>query len=98
MKATTLAVFSLSCCLVGACAGAKGAGSAVRPNDPTAADVLGKAKCGGVADEPQLLTLDWEDSQRIELERAMAKHVAVVHFDCGGLKVLHDCEVDGSYE
>src|SRR5215471_7455078 len=98
MKATRLAVFSLSGCLIIACGGAGGAGSAVRPNDPTAADVLGKEKCGGVADEPQLLTLDWADTQRIDLERAMAKHVAVVHYDCAGLKVLHDCEAEGSYD
>jgi TPR repeat protein len=84
-------------CLIVACGGA-GAGSAVRPTDPTAADVLGKEKCGGVADEPQLLTLDWADTQRIDLERAMAKHVAVVHYDCAGLKVLHDCQADGSYD
>ncbi len=60
---------------------------------------LGKGgKCTTPSDEPQLLTLDWEDTQRIDLERAMAKHVAVVHYDCNGFKVLRDCEVEGGYE
>jgi TPR repeat protein len=78
--------------------GAGSAGQAVRPADPTANEALGKGGVCTLTGEPQLLTLDWEDTQRIDLERAMSKHVAVVHYDCNGFKVLRDCEVEGGYE
>ncbi len=84
--------------LVAAC-GAGQAGKLVRPDEHKASDVLGqKGSCTTVGDEPQLLTLDWEDTLRADLETAMAKHIAVVHYGCDGVKVLRDCEVPGEYE
>jgi hypothetical protein len=75
------------------------AAKAVRPADPKAADALGKnGSCKGLADEPQLLTLDWDDTLRIDLEQAMKKGVVAVKYDCDGFKVLRDCDVSGSYE
>lgn len=98
---TTLFVLTGLSLTVSAC-GAGAGGNAVRPDDPTAGGALGKGgagtACSDVADEPQLLTLDWEDTARIELERAMATQVAVVHYDCKGFKVLRDCSVKGDYQ
>lgn len=97
MKAFASAVFLLGIG-VAAC-GAGTAGKAVRPSDPTANDALGKnASCKGLSDEPQLLTLDWDDTLRIDLETGMKKGVVAVKYDCDGFKVLRDCDVPGSYE
>ncbi|MBX3185805.1 MAG: sel1 repeat family protein [Labilithrix sp.] len=92
-SAPFVAVFVLG---LAAC-GSGAAPGALRPAAPTASEALGLAKCS-TADEPQLLTLDWKDTQRIDLERAMENHVAVVHYDCAGLHVLRDCAVAGGYE
>jgi TPR repeat protein len=78
--------------------GAGSAGKVVRPDEHKASDVLGNKSCTTVGDEPQLLTLDWEDTLRADLETTMAKHIAVVHYGCDGVKVLRDCEVPGEYE
>ncbi len=80
------------------------AGQVVRPNDPTYAGANGEqgaaASCkaiGSVGDEGQPLVVDWEAEQRADLETAMRHGLAVVHYDCGQLKVLNDCKVEGSY-
>ncbi len=84
--------------IVAAC-GPGAAGRAVRPDEKKASDVLGgNGNCSSIGDEPQLLTLDWQDTLRADLETTMQKHVAVVHYGCDGVKVLRDCEVAGEYE
>lgn len=85
--------FTLASC------GAGKPASLVRPDDPTANNALGKkVDCTAMSEEPQLLTLDWDDTLRIDLEQAMKKKVAVVRYDCNGFKVMRDCEAAGSYE
>jgi TPR repeat protein len=92
------AVAAATALLAVAC-GAGSAGKLARPDEHKASDVLGKnGNCSAVGEEPQLLTLDWEDTLRSELETAMAKHIVVVHYGCDGVKVLRDCEVPGEYE
>lgn len=92
LTAVAAGLLSISC-------GAGSAAKVVRPDDKKASDVLGgNAACGVSGEEPQLLTLDWEDTLRIDLETAMSKHIAVIRFGCDGLKVLRDCEVPGEYE
>ena len=93
--ASALFLFGLG---VAAC-GPGSAAKAVRPADPTATDALGKnTSCKGLSDEPQLLTLDWDDTLRIDLEQGMKKGVVVVKYDCDGFKVLRDCDLQGTYE
>lgn len=92
VAATATGLLSISC-------GAGSAGRVVRPDEKKAADVLGgNGSCSSVGEEPQLLTLDWQDTLREDLETAMAKHVVVVHYGCDGVKVLRDCEVAGEYD
>jgi uncharacterized protein len=49
------------------------------------------------APQPQVMTVDWSDSTKIELADAMQGHVAVVRYDCDGVEVLRDCHASGSY-
>jgi TPR repeat protein len=85
--------------------GAGSTGEAVRPNDPTYGAASGDkggaaANCkaiGNVGAEGQPLVVDWEAEQRADLEAAMRKGVAVVHYDCGSLRVLNECQIAGNY-
>ena len=41
--------------------------------------------------------VDWKPEQRGDLEIAMSEGVAVVAYDCSGMKLLKDCHLNGSY-
>ena len=81
-----------------------GAGEAVRPKDPTYAGAVGGptigdgASCHDVNAENTPLIVDWKQEQRADLEVAMRKGVAVVHYDCNSFKILTDCHPPGKYE
>lgn len=79
--------------------GTGGAAEAVRPNDPTAENVLGeeKADCRKVESGAQPLVVDWKQEQRGDLEIAMKDGLAVVKYSCEGIELLADCKVDGEY-
>lgn len=83
------------------CGGAPGrAGEAVRPEAPTAAKALGEkgaSQCEGVVERAEPLVIDWTSDDRIDLELAMKKSVAVVSYDCASIKLLKECKVQGDY-
>jgi uncharacterized protein len=43
------------------------------------------------------MTFDWQPAGRADLEMVMLDRIAVVHFDCQGLRLLRDCSVAGEY-
>lgn len=94
IRTPALAATSLVAVVLGACAPGA-AGSAVRPNDPTAAQAVGES-CPIVVDYGQPLVVDCKPHQRANLEEAMNAGVAVVAYDCHSLRLLSDC-LDGSY-
>ena len=77
------------------------AGEKVRPQDPTVAHARGDEGAPAVCHEPSAegtpLIVDWKPEERGDLEAAMKKGVAVVHYDCKSLKVLPDCHPPGKY-
>jgi TPR repeat protein len=78
--------------------GGSNVASAVRPEAPTAAQVLDKTSetCGAVSGaEP--LVVDLAPEQRGDLEIAMKSGVAVVAHDCKSLRLLRDCHIVGDY-
>ena len=88
--------------LVVAACGPGSVGEAARPKDPTAAGALGEegaasGECGAVSPNAEVLVLDWKDEQRADLEVAMKKGVAVVSYNCKGIKLLPDCTAKGGY-
>jgi TPR repeat protein len=94
--------FVTSTLAVVAC-GAAPAGEAVRPKDPTAAGALGEegvpgsGSCKSVSSHARPFLADWKTDQRAELEAAMQGGIAVVHYDCDGIRVMPECTVPGAY-
>jgi hypothetical protein len=74
-------------------------GEAVRPKDPTYAGAVGESggQCTSVGEEGKPLVVDWKPEERSDLEAALAQGVAIVHYDCQGIKLLPDCHLDGGY-
>ncbi len=72
---------------------------AVRPSDPTSASVIDSpaGPCREVDKRGEPLVVDWKAEERAELELAMRDGVAVVHYDCKGLSLVRDCNVEGVY-
>jgi TPR repeat protein len=81
---------------VAACGGSTAA-TAVRPPDPTYAEASGAPACRAVDDYPAPLAVDWRPEDRVDLEAAMHKGVAVVAYDCKSIRLLPTCTVPGSY-
>lgn len=76
------------------------AAEAVRPDAPNAATALGEknaARCEGAVKSAEPLVIDWTSDDRIDLELAMKKSVAVVSYDCASIKLLKECKVEGDY-
>ncbi len=88
-----LAPLASGACKVG------GAAEAVRPADPTSTAAIDAptGPCREVDKQGEPLIVDWRAEQRAELELAMKDGVAVVHYDCAGLKLVNDCSVEGVY-
>lgn len=80
--------------------GAGAVGDAARPEAPTGAEALEESPgdCKGVASHAEPLIVDWRSKERLDLELAMKKGVAVVAYDCKQMRLLTDCRVEGSYD
>ena len=93
--ATLVAAASIAAC------GGGSAASAIRPADPTYAGALGDraaaGTCRDVADYAEPLTVDWRPEDRADLEVAMHAGLAVVAYDCKGIRLLPACSVEGTY-
>lgn len=90
---------ALGVALIASGCGPGGAAEAVRPQDPSAENVLGEQKmdCRSVDAGAQPLVVDWKPEQRGDLEVAMKDGIAVLHYGCDGVRLLADCRVDGEY-
>ena len=73
--------------------GAGTAAEATRPKEPVAV----QAECADVTAGAEPLVVDWNSEQRAELEVAMKDGVAVVAYDCEGIRLLSDCKLEGDY-
>ena len=84
----------------GAC-GSKNTGEQIRPKDPTFDTARGggapPSVCHNVQAEGTPLIVDWQPEERGDLEVAMKQGVAVVHYDCKGIRLLPDCHPPGLY-
>ena len=71
----------------------------LRPKDPSAAAALGDGAgaCHQVEKYGEPLVVDWKPDQRGDLEEVMHDGVAVVAYDCSGIKLLKQCHLDGAY-
>lgn len=78
--------------------GCKSVGGIVEPSPMSASEALGEAKCRKVGERDQPLIVDWKPHERTDLEAAMHDGVAVVHYDCEGVRLLPGCQLDGSYQ
>lgn len=77
--------------------GAGGVAEQVRPNPIDVNRELGAGDCRGVDGFGDPLIVDWRPDHRGALEVAMRDGVAVVHYDCGSIRLLQDCRVGGTY-
>ncbi|MEM6786367.1 MAG: tetratricopeptide repeat protein [Myxococcota bacterium] len=78
--------------------GAATVGQAVAPEPTTAEEALGEDRtCREVAAYAQPLVVDWTGQQRLDLELAMKRGVAVVAYDCARFELLPRCRVVGDY-
>src|SRR5262245_29071746 len=97
MGAPTSRSFAFLYLLLPGC-GAGTAAEAVRPPEQTASSALGEsAECRDVSRGAEPLVVDWKPEQRGELEVAMKDGVAIVAYDCNGIRLLPDCRLDGEY-
>ncbi len=79
-----------------------GAGEAARPGDPTYAGATGGETGGGaichdVKADGTPLIVDWRPEDRGDVEVAMKRGVAFVHYDCNSIKLVPDCTAPGTY-
>jgi len=82
---------------LGACAGGTPAAQQ-RPKDLTYAEAVGATGSCLEGDQfPRVLTVDWRSDERVDVEVAMKRGIAVVAYDCQGLRLLPDCRVEGAY-
>ncbi len=91
----------LALLLLGACAGANAVTPAPRPAPTSAVQArrIEERECraANAARDPQVLAVDWSDGDKIDLSDAMAKHLAIVRYDCDGVTVLRECSAEGTY-
>ncbi|MCA9627874.1 MAG: sel1 repeat family protein [Myxococcales bacterium] len=59
--------------------------------------VGGAQKCFETKATRDTLVVDMDPNDRLQLEAAMSEGVAVVHYDCDGIRLLSDCRVQGGY-
>ncbi len=79
--------------LAAAGCGTKNLGSKLQPKDPSAAEALGAAKCTDVGAVAEPFVVDLRGTERSHLEAAMTDGVAVMHYDCSGLRLVKGCKV-----
>jgi len=92
-------VASMALATLASCGGGAGApAAAARPKDLTYAEAVGDAGPCLEGDRfPRVLTVDWRSEERVDVEAAMKRGIAVVAYDCRGLRLLPECRVDGAY-
>jgi TPR repeat protein len=73
--------------------GTKNLASKLQPQDPSAAEALGAAKCTDVGAVAEPFVVDLRGTERSHLEAAMVDGVAVMHYDCSGLRLVKGCKV-----
>lgn len=93
---------SIASCLLPLTLAACGAspGAAVEPTPATYADATGHARdatCHEPGATVDALVVDLAAEERVELEAAMRDGVAVVAYDCTGLRLLRECRAQGAY-
>lgn len=79
-----------------ACA-AGSAADAVWPDAPTVAKATWRASCADGVASTTPLVVDWQPEVRGDLEASMERRIAVVAYDCQGIRFLEDCHLDGDY-
>src|SRR5262245_35022220 len=77
--------------------GSGAVGSAVRPDQPTAADATGRSTVKAVDGPATPLIVDWKPEQRADLEEAIHDGVAIVAWKDDGLHLLKRCRLKGEY-
>lgn len=89
-----------ACALLGlllpACAPGAVAGAA-RGEPPQAAAALGGGACAAPADDAEPWVVDLPADQRVALDAALSRGLAVVAYDCHRIELLRGCEADGDY-
>lgn len=90
---------ALPAVLLAACAATGASSTTSAPSSPQRAPDPPARVCRAPTGprEPEVLAIDWADAEKIDLSDAMAKHVAVVRYDCDGVTVLRDCAAPGTY-
>ncbi|MEZ4219405.1 MAG: tetratricopeptide repeat protein [Polyangiaceae bacterium] len=87
--------------LVAACGSGKPA-EAIAPSAPTGAEALGEKNepvaCGSLVKPVSPLVVDWKSGDRADLEVAMKQGVAVIAYDCNGIRLLDECKLAGGYD
>jgi len=104
-RAATPLLTILSLLLASAC-GPRGADDSVRPHDPSQAGAgvgagagagAGGDSCRAGESKLDLPVIDWPATLHSELELMMKESLAVLHYDCQGVRVLASCRVDATY-
>lgn len=72
-------------------------GKFVRPQDPSYADTVGGSTAPVVEGYTEPLVVDWAPEHRGDLEVAMKEGIAVVSYTRGGMQLLKNCRVEGTY-
>lgn len=84
------------CATVGCKAGA--VGGVIEPERHTGAEAMEEELvCSDDARRVEPLTVDWESSDRADLEVAMREGLVVTAYDCNSFRVLEECRVRGGY-
>src|SRR5262245_25107738 len=78
-------------------AGCGGPGTAVRPDQPNAADATGRLTIKAVDGPATPLIVDWKAEQRADLEEVIHDGVAIVAWKDDGLHLLKRCRLKGEY-
>ena len=78
-------------------AGCGGPGTAVRPEQPTAANATGRSTIKAVDGPATPLIVDWKAEQRADLEEVIHDGVAIVAWKDDGLHLLKRCRLKGEY-
>ncbi len=77
--------------------GSGSAASSVRPPPPTFASATSSATCKVEEGRNEPFIVDWPADKRTDLEVAAKQRIPVVAYSCNSLRVLPECEVDGTY-
>jgi uncharacterized protein len=70
----------------------------VRPPAPTFADATGSTSCAIAQGRNEPFIVDWPADKRSDLDVALKQRIPVVAYDCNQLRLLTDCELEGSYK